>query len=165
MTSPEQLVEVELLELPVPLWSSSQQVFDELMREFALATAQADDGDDHHLPTRLTQLIDDLTARFGGSSSAQDEELHAAAAAGRAVVDRLVYAVPAAAAPASLQLGEMLDAADQYCREGKHLLTLSAPEEVVRFRHWYLGSFVSQIAGAPPVPWPAYDGTWPPASS
>lgn len=163
MTSAEPLVQVELLELPVPLWSSSQQLFDELMREFALASAQADDGDDHHLPTQLTQLIDDLTARFGGGSSAQEEELHAAAAVGQPVIDRLEFAVPAAAAQACIQLGDMLDAADRYCREGKHLLTLAAPDDTVRFRHWYLGSFASQIAGAPPVAWPAYDGAWPPA--
>lgn len=163
MTAPEQLVEVQLLQVPVPLWSSSQQLFDELMREFALASSQADDADEHHLPGRLTRLIDDLAARFGAASSAQEERLHAAAAAGQAVIDRLVFTVPAAAAEASLELGAMLDEADLYCAEGRHLLTLAAPQDVVAFRRWYLGAFVSQIRGAAPVPWPEHDGTWPPA--
>ena len=157
MTDPDRLVDVELLQLPVPLWNRSQQLFDELMREFALASSQADDGDEHHVPSRLTRLIDDLTVRFSGGSTAQEEALHAAAAAGQPVIDRLVFTVPAAAAPASIELGEMLDAADQYCREGKHLLTLAAPDDVVRFRRWYLDAFVSQIDGAPAVPWPEYE--------
>lgn len=164
MTEPEGLLEVHLLQLPVPLWSTSQQLFDELMREFALANAQADDDQEHHVPSRLTRLIDDLTARFGAGTTAQEEELHAAAAAGLPVIARLVFRVPAMAADASFELGTMLDEADDYCRAGQHLLTLAAPEDVVRFRRWYLSAFITQIAGADPVPWPDYDGVWPPRS-
>lgn len=162
MTAADQLVEVELLQLPVPLWSMSQQLFDELMREFALASAQADDDQEHHLPGRLTRLIDDLTARFGAGTTAQEEELHAAAAAGLPVIERLVYTVPAAAGPASLELGGMLDAVDEYCQEGQHLLTLAAPDDVVAFRRWFLGAFVTQTAGAAPVSWPDFHPVWPP---
>jgi hypothetical protein len=162
VTGPSRLAEVVLLQLPVPLWSRSQQLFDELMREFALATSQADDGDDHHVPAKLTRLIDDLQARFGGGSSEQEDQLHGAAAAGQEVIDRLVFTVPVEAGPATVELGDMMDAADQYCREGRHLLTLAAPEEVVAFRHWYLAEFARQIAGRAPVPWPEHDGVWPP---
>ncbi len=163
MTAPDDLVEVRLREIPIPLWSKAQQLSDELLREFALASAQSDDGEEHYLPTRLTRLIDDLNQRFAGSSSAQEEQLHAAAAQGRAVLDELAFVVPSAAAPASLELAAMLDEADDYCREGQHLLTLAAPDDVVAFRRWYLSEFVRQAAGAPPVPWPRYDGSWPPA--
>jgi hypothetical protein len=163
MTVPEDLVEVQLLQVPIPLWSKAQQLTDELLREFALASAQADDGDEHHLPARLTRLIHHLNARFAGSSTAQEEELHAAAAAGQAVLERLVFTVPDAAAPASLELAAMLDEADEYCRQGQHLLTLAAPDDVVAFRRWYLGEFIRQPSGAAPKPWPEYDGTWPPA--
>jgi hypothetical protein len=155
----DRVVQVHLLQLPVPLWVQTQQVTDELLREFALASAQADD-DEHHLPGRLTRLIETLTARFEGVSTAQEQQLYAAAAAGQDVVDDLVFTVPAAAAPASQQLGDMLDEADDYCREGQHLLTLAAPDDVVRFRRWYLWSFRSQIEGAAPVAWPDYDGCW-----
>ena len=164
MTAADDLVEVQILQLPVPLWSRAHQLFDELMREFALASAQADDGDDQHVPGRLTRLIDELTARYSAGSSAQEEQLHAAAAAGQPVVDLLVFTLPAAIAEAFLALSDLLDEADQYCLEGKHLLTLAAPADVVAFRRWYLGEFVLQVAGARPVPWPEYDGTWPPAS-
>jgi hypothetical protein len=154
------LVEVHLLQLPVPLWSKAQQLNDELLREFALAALQSDDDADHHLPARLTTLMDVLTTQFDGVSSAQQEQLAAAAAAGQEVIDDLVFRVPAEAAPASRMLGDMLDEADEYCREGQHLLTLAAPEDVVRFRRWYLMAFIDQCGGAAPVPWPEFDGTW-----
>ena len=160
MTSSEELAEVRLLQVPVPLWSKAQQVSDELLREFALASAQADD-DDHHLPTRLTALIDTLTQRFEGVSTEQEQRLMDAAAAGEEVVDELVFRIPPEAGPVSKELGDMLDEADVYCREGQHLLTLAAPEDVVRFRRWYLWSFIDQVAGGTPVAWPDYDGSWP----
>jgi hypothetical protein len=153
------LVAVHLLEVPVPLWSKAQQLTDELLREFALAASQSDD-DDHHLPARLTTLMEVLTTQFDGVSSAQEEQLAAAAAAGQPVIADLVFHVPAEAAPASRMLGDMLDEADEYCRQGQHLLTLAAPEDVVRFRRWYLMAFIDQCAGAAPVPWPAFDGSW-----
>lgn len=161
MTTSEELAEVRLLQVPVPLWSKTQQVTDELLREFALASAQADDDDAHHLPTRLTSLIDSLTQRFDGVSAEQEQTLAAAAAAGDEVVPELVFRVPPAAAPASKELGDLLDEADVYCHEGQHLLTLAAPEDVVRFRRWYLWSFIDQVDGGSPVPWPDYDGSWP----
>jgi hypothetical protein len=107
--------------------------------------------------------MDELNTRFAGASTAQEEQLHAAAAEGVPVLERLVFTVPSAAAPASIELGEMLDAADDYCRAGQHLLTLAAPEDVVAFRRWYLGEFVRQPSGGAPVPWPEFDGSWPPA--
>lgn len=164
MTAPGQLVEVHLLQVPVPLWSQAQQLFDELMREFALAAAQADDDDQHQLPARLTRLMHDLTARYGTGSDDQEEQLHAAAAQGVPVLERLVYAVPQEAGPAMRELGDLLDEADAYCRDGQHLLTLAAPPEVLAFRRWYLSAFVTQLAGAAPVPWPEHDGAWPPGS-
>lgn len=155
------LVEVHLRQLPVQLWARTQQLTDELLREFALAAAQADDEQEHHLPGRLTQLMETLTQQFDGVSTEQEQQLFAAAAAGDEVIDDLVFSVPPEAAPASRQLGAMLEEADEYCREGQHLLTLAAPEDVVRFRRWYLWSFVRQIEGDPPVGWPDYDGSWP----
>lgn len=59
---------------------------------------------------------------------------------------------------ASKSLGAMLDEADEFCRQGKHLLTLAADEELVRFRRWYLAQFIDQAEGKPPVAWPDYQG-------
>lgn len=160
MSWPSGSVQVHLRQVPVRLWSQAQQLTDELLREFALAAAQADEDEDPHVPARLSALVDTLSSQFAGVGTAQEEELSAAAARGQEVVDDLVFLVPPEAAAASTALGDLLDEADDYCREGHHLLTLAAPAEIVAFRHWYLGSFIRQVAGAAPVPWPEYDGSW-----
>jgi hypothetical protein len=116
----------------------------------------AEEGDKaRHVPSRLIDLIDTLTADFEGVSTAQEQELYAAVEAGTETLDQ-VYRVPAEAAPASKALGEMLDEADEYCRQGQHLLTLASDEELVRFRWWYLDQFIDQVEGKPPVAWPDY---------
>ena len=69
--------------------------------------------------------------------------------------------MPGAAAEASQALGDMLDQADAFCRDGSHLLTLAADADVVAFRWWYLRQFIDQIAGAAPVPWPAVQAAAP----
>jgi hypothetical protein len=151
-----ELVEVHLLQLPVRLWSRSQEQHDALMREFALMSVPAEEGEKaRHVPTRLIELIDNLTRDFEGVSSAQEQELYAAAEAGVESIDQ-VYRIPPAAAPASRALGEMLDETDEFCRQGKHLLTLAADEELIRFRWWYLDQFIDQVEGKPPVAWPDY---------
>jgi hypothetical protein len=68
----------------------------------------------------------------------------------------VTYQIPVAASSAAQQLGSMLDAADDFCRAGQHLLTLATPPELVRYRRWYLGEFVAQLADGPATPWPEY---------
>jgi hypothetical protein len=158
MTDPNNdLYQVRVLQMPVPLWSRSQEQHDALMREFALMSVPTEESErQRHVPTRLSQLIDTLTADFEGVSTEQEQQLYNAAAAGQPVIDELVYMLPLAAVPASKALGEMLDEADEFCRQGKHLLTLAADDELVRFRRWYLDQFIEQADGKPPVPWPDY---------
>lgn len=156
------LHEVHLLEVPVGLWSKAQEQTDGLLREFALAADLADAAAlDRHLPTRLTALIEALNTQFAGVSTEQEQQLFAAAKAGRPVIEDLAYRVPSAAARASQALGDMLDEADVFCREGTHLLTLAADADVVAFRWWYLRQFIDQVAGAEPVPWPAVEAAAP----
>jgi hypothetical protein len=153
----DDLFEARMLQLPVKVWSRSQEQHDALMREFALMSVPADEDDrQRHVPTRLAQLIDTLTADFEGVATAQEQALFDASNEGVEVIDELVYRMPRAVVPASKALGEMLDEADEYCRQGKHLLTLAADEELVRFRWWFLDQFIDQADGAPPVAWPDY---------
>jgi hypothetical protein len=152
----DSLVEVQMLQLPVPLWSRSQEQHDALMREFALMSVPAEQGEKaRHVPSRLIELMDTLTAEFEGVSTEQEQQLYAAAEAGVDAID-LVYRVPAGVADASRVLGAMLDETDEYCRQGQHLLTLASDDELVRFRWWYLDQFINQVAGTPPVAWPDY---------
>ena len=158
LTEPDfdEVVDVRLLQLPVEVWARTQEHTDELLREFALMSADPESAPD--VPVRLTQLIEVLTATYSGVSTEQEAEMYAASEAGRPEIAELVFTVPRAAAEACVVLGETLDQADEFCRAGRHLLTLSTPPELQRFRRWYLSEFVDQIGGAQPVPWPDYAG-------
>lgn len=155
MTAPE-LHRVLLLQLPVQVWAASQEHHDELLREFALMTAGLEDRDDEAppVPVRLLSLVEQLTTRFAGSSDEQRSRLFAAAARGEQVMNVLEFLLPQAAGPACEQLAQLFDEADEYCRAGRHLLTLSTPAEIQVFRSWYLGQICEQLAGAAPEPWP-----------
>ncbi len=158
LTEPDfgDLVDVHLLELPVDVWARTQEHTDELLREFALMSSDPETTAD--VPVQLTRLIEVLTATYSGVGNEQESQLHAAAEAGQAQIDDLAFTVPVAAAQACVVLGDTLDAADAFCHSGQHLLTLATPNELQRFRRWYLTQFVDQIRGADPVPWPAYTG-------
>ena len=114
------------------------------------------DGEAPPVPVRLLRLVEQLTARFAGSSDEQRGRLFAAAARGEEVIDVLEFALPEAAGPACAELAQLLDEADEYCRAGRHLLTLSTPEDIRVFRTWYLGQVQEQLGGRPPEPWPDY---------
>jgi hypothetical protein len=155
MTQPE-LARVVIEQIPVRLWQQSQEHSDELLREFMLIAAeQRRSQRSHGVPQMLTELIEELTGEYGGFGEANDQLLTDAAAAGVDAVD-LVYQLPAAVSDGARRLGELLDAADDYCRAGEHLLTLATPPSQVAFRRWFLDEFVRQIAGDQPTPWPDY---------
>ncbi|HET9187171.1 MAG TPA: hypothetical protein VFN80_04410 [Acidothermaceae bacterium] len=153
------LHEVRLLGVPMALHAAAQEHSAELMREMYLIAQQLHasgaDGIGEHLPVRLVELVEALTGEFSGMTVAQDRQLEDAVASGVASID-LIYQIPAAAGAAAQHLGGMLDEADEYCRAGQHLLTLATPPELLRYRQWYLGEFVRQLAGEPPTPWSEY---------
>ncbi|MFL6138107.1 MAG: hypothetical protein ACJ74O_09950 [Frankiaceae bacterium] len=151
----DELVGVRLLEVPVALWARSAEHGDELMREFTLVAAAQQAGSEHEVPARLVSLVEELTASYGAFSAGPEERLAKAAADGLDSVD-LWYEIPRAVGPAAQHLGELLDQADEYCRSGRHLLTLATPPDQCALRWWYLGQFIDQIAGGPPVPWPQW---------
>lgn len=150
------LHEVRLLGVPMAKHAAAQEHSAELMREMYLiaqqlhASGQDDVGE--HLPVRLVELVEALTGEYSGWTVAQDRQLEDAVARGVESID-LVYQIPIGASAAAEHLGGMLNEADEYCRAGQHLLTLATPPELVRYRQWYLGEFVGQLAGEPPSPW------------
>lgn len=158
-SSDQDLHDVRLLELPLAVHSRAQEHSAELMREmYLIAQAQhgkaqesAADGR-HELPHRLMQLVDALTSSYGALTNAQNRQLGDAIDDGHDSID-LTYRVPLAVVGAVRQLGDMLDEADDYCRQGQHLLTLATPPELVRYRRWYLSEFEGQLGGEPPTPW------------
>jgi hypothetical protein len=159
-SDPGALVEVAMLRLPVQIWARAQQHTDELLREFTLIAEQVRQqvsGPDRPLPVRLVELVDSLTAEYTDFSHEQETRLFAAAAAGETELD-LVYHLPPGVGGAARHLGDLLNEADTYCREGEHLLTLGSPLELVRFREWFLDEFVNQPLGRPPLAWPDFGG-------
>ena len=150
----EELVDVVLREVPVALWARAQEQNDALLREFALIAAGGNRV--HDVPHRLTRLMTALDTRFADQTSSQEEQLLAAAEAQLPVLPELRYQVPADAGSASRELGALLAEADDFCLQGRHLLTLAAAEEVVMLREWWLAQFADQTAGAAAVSWPEW---------
>ena len=153
MSDPGDLVEVRIVGLPMDVFRETSEHTDELLREFALIREwEAEDGNSRHVPRRLLDLVERLGRDFSGFTGQQEAQLQAAVQEGVPSVD-LTYRVPAAARQACIELGGMLDEADEFCRQGQELLTLASPPRDVAFRNWFLGEFVRQIDGEAPLTW------------
>jgi hypothetical protein len=144
-----------MLQIPIPLHARAQEHSAELLREMYLLAQQVKESGSQQLPVRLVALVDMLGTQYGGLTTAQDQQLDDAVAAGVLEID-VIYHIPREAAAASRLVNDMLDEADEFCREGHHLLTLATADELLRYRRWFLGEFVDQLDGAPPTPWPDY---------
>ena len=153
----EELVTVRLDLLPLDVQTAAQQHGDELTRELMLVAEQMHQKADGApaLPLRFVELVTTLNSRYSMFTAEQEQQLSAALAAGDSTVD-LVYRVPASVGPAAASLGAILDEVDDYCREGRLLLTLETPAPLVTYRRWFLDQFVEQSQGRPAVSWPAY---------
>lgn len=146
----DDIAEVRIVGLPVALHRIAQEHAQALFREFQLILAREPDA---AVPARLLALIDELTARYGNDNEAQSQAVADAAEAGVEAID-LVYSVPVAVAEAVEQLSELMDEADEYCRNGELLTLVSAPSNLV-YRRWFLDEFVGQIRhGRAPQRWP-----------
>jgi hypothetical protein len=149
-----ELIDVVLVSLPVEAFRRSQQHHDALLREFALVAADVDADRDPHVdtvPRRLLSLVSELAQQFGRFSVEPSTQLRDAIDNGVVRID-VHFRVPAAAKDAAINLGRLLDEADEYCRRGD-LLTLATPTDTLAFRRRYLEEFVRQIDGAPARPW------------
>jgi anti-anti-sigma factor len=145
-------MQVRLLGLPVRVHVESMAHLDALQREIDVINFD----DQSAAPRRLRALIDELQERFGGLSEHPDAELRAAIDQEDEAID-LVYEVPVEVAEAFQRLSEVLDAVDEYCRQGEHLLTLASPPQAVAYRRWFFGEFSAQLHGAAPMPWTQID--------
>ena len=152
------MVAVRVLQIPVAIWARTQEQIDELLREFTLIAARLRElPEPEGVPLRLLELVEQLTAQFGGLNIDQENRLAEAAAEGVAELD-LVYRMPPEAGEGAKWLRDVLDESDAYCEAGEHLLTLAAPPELRRFRCWFLDEFINQIGGAAPTAFPDYRG-------
>lgn len=151
MTRQGRTVTVHLLGLPPGVYSRVQEAHEGLMREFALI-ALSEPGES--VPTRLVELTKDLQRRYASFARVGNEQRAMAAERGDASVD-IVYEVPDDVGEAAARYDTLLDEAVEYCRHGD-LLTLAPSDEHIAFRRWFLGEFVRQTRGEPPVSWLDY---------
>lgn len=134
---------------PVRVWVNTSERHQDLVREFTLMQFGHEGG--QSVPSRLLDLSEQLTGKYSGLSEANNARRDAALAAGEDRID-LEYHVPVEVREPCIQLLDLLDEADDYCRADQ-LLTLATPPSQVAFRRWYLGEFIAQIDGLPPQPW------------
>jgi hypothetical protein len=146
-----ELYDIHLIGIPLEIHRQAREHQDALQREFALIASQADSSPDI-VPSRLLDLVRNLSSRFQSLTTEQDAELRNALESGGESVD-LHYQLPEETSAACIELAGLLREADEYCEAGNELLTLAAPPAVVAYREWFLGEFVRQIAGEDPLSW------------
>ncbi|HET6625448.1 MAG TPA: ATP-binding protein [Nocardioidaceae bacterium] len=145
--APDQLIRVRLQRMPVQVFDHFRNRYNELRRELRLLSL-AHSGD-YPVARELSELFLQVEAerRLAHGVNALDEAIEA----GLDQVD-LQYDVPPSA-PASMgRMLEMLEKADQFCRE-QRLLALAASPQQLELQRWYLGEFVRQGAGEAATPW------------
>ncbi|KQX66278.1 hypothetical protein [Angustibacter sp. Root456] len=149
-----EVLEVHLVDYPLDLYLRAQEHADDLIRELTLiANSPAVESGHSDLPARLLVLVDQLTHQYAGVSDDVEKQRDAALDRGETSID-LTYRVPREIADAVRHLGDIFDEADEYCRQGEHLLTLATPADALAYRHWLLEEFVAQIEdGRAPMPW------------
>jgi len=149
----EAMLTVEIRGLPIDVQRRAQQQADELIRELTLVgEGLRQRGNVHELPSRLVELVEQLTHTYSAFTVEQEDQLADALDRGVPTVD-LTYRLPASVTDAVQALSDILDEADDYCRAGEHLLTLATPPDLVAYRRWFLDEFVRQAAGAAPMTW------------
>ncbi len=147
-----ELHEVKLLGVPVELFLASRQQHSELIRECAVMGLAGPSELAHESP-QLRQLIRELGVHSAATSSAADEQVEAAARAGRAAVD-LAYRVPASVISTADRLESLMASADEFCQQGR-MLTMPRTAQMKRFAAWWLGELRRQVGGQPATPWAA----------
>lgn len=142
--APRPGVTVTLVDVPVALYTASQQHRHALMRELVFA-ASAGGGVDVSAEV-LAAAHDANNAISAWVAAAMDDQ---PADAG---VHSLTLRVPADAAPAVRTLGEVLELAEEATRE-ERVLTLPALPRCLLFQEWLFDQITGQLAGAQPTAW------------
>ncbi|WP_460812289.1 ATP-binding protein [Nocardioides salsibiostraticola] len=141
------LVDVDLLHVPVRAHLSFQRHYRELRRELRLLSL-AHEADYPHAKN-LSDLFGSLEGRLRRDLATDQVETARRESAEH--VD-LSVRLSSARVVRVRQLSELLDLADDFCRE-QRLLVLGRTAEQVRFQQWLLGQYVDQAAGLPAQPW------------
>ena len=140
-------VEVRILGVPLRLYVGFQQHFRELRREVRLL-AIAHEAD-YPLAKSLSDLFGTLERQLRDGIGLSDLE---GALAQQTEIADLFVRMPREAATTLRSFVDLLDVADEFCRQ-ERLLSLARTEEQREFQRWFLGEYIRQAAGALPEPW------------
>lgn len=143
----EDPIDVRILGVPLRLYVGFQQHFRELRREVRLL-AIAHEAD-YPLAKSLSDLFGTLERQLRDGIGLTDVE---GALAQQAEVADLSVRMPREAASTLRSFIDLLDVADEFCRQ-ERLLSLARSDEQREFQRWFLGEYVRQATGALPQPW------------
>jgi hypothetical protein len=139
-------VDVHLLGVPLRLYVGFQQQFRELRREVRLL-AIAHEAD-YPLAKSLSDLFTALERQLRDGLALSE----VGGVLAEAEVADLHTRMPREAAVTLRSFVDLLDVADEFCRQ-QRLLTLARTPEQRVFQRWFLGEYIRQAAGASPEPW------------
>jgi hypothetical protein len=142
-----------LRDYPLRLWAEQEEYTQDLLREFQLLLMGEQSGRmKESAPGQLIELANLFQTRFGSLLQSISEERQSAYDRG---LDRIDSAIPLIeGAPQLLeQVRQVLEAADDFCRQGD-LLLLPRPAHLVAFSDWVRAELIAQYEGADPTPWP-----------
>ncbi|MHB8437152.1 MAG: hypothetical protein ACYDBS_11795 [Acidimicrobiales bacterium] len=153
MDGPRAVVSIRLLEVPVTLWARADDEAKDLMRELALIVLNRERAE-IDVPSRLLGLIEELQMNYASLGVEQTLQLQRARADEQAVVEEVSYLLPEGLENDIEHLASLMDEADEYCRRGEHLLSLTTTSASKAFRDWFFDEFRTQLRGGEPTPWP-----------
>ncbi|MBV9662648.1 MAG: SpoIIE family protein phosphatase [Actinobacteria bacterium] len=139
-------IRINLGRVPTSLLVAAKAHVDNLVREFALASAGEEAGTTAPVPTDLAKLIERVVHGFEGARFQMKRQAVDAARAGKSHTT-LVLDLPADAATTAEEYLNALDEVDGYSRANR-LLTLETPPQHRVFRRWYVGEVIKQLRAA-----------------
>ncbi len=143
----EDAFDVRILRAPVRALLEFESHYRELRREVRLLSLAHEEK--YPLAKALADLFGLLQREVQAALDA--EQIRRAQRVGRQSVD-LTVTVSRDKAETMGRFIELLDFADQFCRQ-QHLLALARDPYQVGFQTWFFGEFVRQRAGHSPQPW------------
>ncbi|MBI4900947.1 MAG: ATP-binding protein [Actinobacteria bacterium] len=142
----EEAVEMRLLALDVPLYSSLARQYHELRRELRLLSLSHQS--DYPLAGDLTSMFATFERQFPDTFR---EQMRAAERQALPRVD-LVFPMVREAGPIFVTMTEMFDVADAFCR-AERLLSMARTPAQRALQNWLLTELVQQLGGASAQPW------------
>ncbi len=143
----EDPVQIKVLGLPTQAYIEFRHHYREIRRELRLLALSSQDT--YPIARHLSELFVLFERDFRLSSGT--DEITRAIATGDPTVDVEVL-VDRSSISTIAQMIDVLELADAFCR-AERLLSVAATPPQRAFTRWYLGEFISQGRGRPPVRW------------